>query len=262
MVMETAATTDPFAAAPWMREELTFRSDVRIGDRGPRVRIVQELLNHHGLRIAIDGIFGPATRAAVSSFGTDVVNQQLFDRLRAPFVDVLGRPPASPAGSNAIMDVAHLHLAARPREIGGANMGPWVRLYMEGREGASWPWCAGFVSTIMRQAALLLGRTAPLDWTMSCDLLAADARARGRFIDGASLAREERPVRLPPGSIFLIRRRPGDWVHTGFVTAAGAEAFETVEGNTNDQGDREGYEVCSRIRGYDGVDFVLMEMPA
>jgi hypothetical protein len=47
-------------------------------------------------------------------------------------------------------------------------------------------------------------------------------------------------------------------VHTGLVVRAGQETFETIEGNTNDAGDREGYEVCQRVRGYAGKDFIVV----
>jgi hypothetical protein len=41
------------------------------------------------------------------------------------------------------------------------------------------------------------------------------------------------------------------------VISAGPTTFETIEGNTNDSGDREGFEVCARVRGYDSKDFVV-----
>ena len=47
-----------------------------------------------------------------------------------------------------------------------------------------------------------------------------------------------------------------DWTHTGIVFSLSEETFESIEGNTNDSGDREGYEVCKRIRSYGGKDFV------
>jgi hypothetical protein len=42
----------------------------------------------------------------------------------------------------------------------------------------------------------------------------------------------------------------------GIVAAARPDAFHTIEGNTNDAGDRDGYEACARVRGYDRKDFV------
>ena len=60
------------------------------------------------------------------------------------------------------------------------------------------------------------------------------------------------------GSLFLTRRTPTDWVYTGIVIKVGEEVFHTLEGNTDDEGSREGYEVCKRIRGYKKMDFVLI----
>jgi peptidoglycan hydrolase-like protein with peptidoglycan-binding domain len=40
---------------------------------------------------------------------------------------------------------------------------------------------------------------------------------------------------------------------------AAAETFRTIEGNTNDDGVREGYEVCARTRNYKKRDFVALE---
>ena len=66
------------------------------------------------------------------------------------------------------------------------------------------------------------------------------------------------PSELKPGSIFLRRRIAGDWTHTGIVIKATPDAFMTIEGNTNDMGSREGYEVCRRFQGYKGRDFVTI----
>ncbi len=64
--------------------------------------------------------------------------------------------------------------------------------------------------------------------------------------------------KLPPGTVFLNRRVSSDWTHTGFVVEARGETFATIEGNTNDEGSREGYEVCARTRGYAKKDFVRL----
>jgi len=47
-------------------------------------------------------------------------------------------------------------------------------------------------------------------------------------------------------------------VHTGIVVAAHADSIETIEGNINNEGSREGYEVCRRFRGYGKKDFILL----
>ncbi len=61
---------------------------------------------------------------------------------------------------------------------------------------------------------------------------------------------------MTPGSFFLNRRTPDDWTHVGIVTEAADGSFKTIEGNTNDEGSREGYEVCARNRGYKKRDFI------
>jgi hypothetical protein len=66
------------------------------------------------------------------------------------------------------------------------------------------------------------------------------------------------PAEVKPGSVFLVRRAVGDWEHAGIVVRADPEVFVAIEGNTNDSGDREGYEVCERVRGYRNKDFILL----
>lgn len=41
---------------------------LRVGARGPWVVKLQDLLNKHGARLKVDGVFGPATKAAVMTF--------------------------------------------------------------------------------------------------------------------------------------------------------------------------------------------------
>jgi len=69
---------------------------------------------------------------------------------------------------------------------------------------------------------------------------------------------EARRRDIPPGSLFLVRRTDTDWTHVGIVEATHELLFQTIEGNTNDEGEREGYEVCTRSRGYSNKDFILL----
>jgi hypothetical protein len=41
--------------------------------------------------------------------------------------------------------------------------------------------------------------------------------------------------------------------HVGIVTNIIEGVFYAIEGNTNDDGEREGYEVCERIRALSGA---------
>lgn len=247
-----------------MTAELSFTKPVRRGARGLPARRIQEWLGLHGHSVAVDGDFGPATEAAVAEFqvaqglrASGVVDRKSFAALTRPMAAALAALPEAPADLGAaVVAVAEQHLAQHPREIGGQNAGPWVRLYMDGREGRDWAWCCGFVCFVLDQAAGESGKPSPLSRTVSCDTLAAHGRERGVFLAEAALAKPSQRRRLAPGAIFLNRRSPGDWVHTGIVVAAGPDSFRTIEGNTNDAGEREGYEVCARIRGYGAKDFI------
>jgi hypothetical protein len=53
----------------YIREDKGGTSDVfKNGDRGERIKVVQTLLNIAGADLAVDGVFGPKTEAAVKNF--------------------------------------------------------------------------------------------------------------------------------------------------------------------------------------------------
>lgn len=243
--------------------EWDFPGSIAQGARGRTARQVQEWLCLHGRNVVIDGDFGPATKAAVQAFqagsgltASGTVNQSTWGALVQPMTDAVAELEPGSRGLGALaVAYAKQHLAQHPREVGGQNRGPWVRLYMKGNDGAEWAWCAGFVCYVLRQAASTLGSPMPLAYTFSCDSLAAEAKQGGIFLDGK---KNVTPEQLAPGSLFLLRRSPLDWTHTGMVIAAAAETFDTIEGNTNDSGEREGYEVCKRVRGYEDKDFAVI----
>jgi len=52
---------------------------------------------------------------------------------------------------------------------------------------------------------------------------------------------------VKPGDIFIMQFKHGTG-HTGFVVKVENGIVHTIEGNTNDDGSREGYEVAQRKR--------------
>ncbi len=249
----------------WVTKELKLDKDYRRGSKGGQVQVIQEWLCLQGQNVAIDGAFGPATEGAVRKFQaanslpvTGIVDANTFGNLTAPLAKAIA--PISGEGkdlSDLIIAYASQHLAQHPLEVGGQNRGPWVRVYMEGNQGSQWPWCAGFACFILRQSCDSLGRPMPVKRTFSCDILASEAIAAEAFISGRDIAKGKvAKDGIPSGSFFISRRTDNDWNHTGIAVAFHDDHFETIEGNTNDAGEREGYEVCRRIRGYDGKDFV------
>jgi peptidoglycan hydrolase-like protein with peptidoglycan-binding domain len=233
------------------------------GEVGEKVKEIQEWLCLNGFAVVIDSIFGPATEEAVRQFQRSQkldsdgrVSGLVYCRLVEPMTRALvPLLPTSDSLAAMVHAFAEQHVRSHPREIGGENRGPWVRLYVDGREGTAWPWCAGFVSFVLRQACASLLIPMPIPPTLSCDQLAIQARKKGLF-------RSEQEIRsnrheLKPGSIFLVRKNESDWTHAGIVVKCEKEHFVSIEGNTNEQGEREGFELCRRIRGYAGKDFII-----
>lgn len=234
------------------------------GDCGSDVRLIQEWLNLRGHPTMIDGRYGPHTQIEIVSFQRahglrveDTVDEELFARLALPMVSALAPPgPHSGCPQSLVAPIARQHLRAQAREVGGQNRGPWVRLYMDGHDGPSFPWCAGFVSFVVRSAYATMQLPPPFELTFSCNLLARSAMGHDLLVDGRSA---ECGRLLTPGSIFLLRSGVNNWTHCGFVTAKRGDVIKTVEGNTNADGTREGYSVCGRQRRLESCDFIILE---
>ncbi|MBA2708801.1 MAG: peptidoglycan-binding protein [Gemmatimonadaceae bacterium] len=249
----------------WLRSDYTFATTTERGERGKRVKLIQEWLILHNIQIVPDADFGAATEAALLRFqqakklpASGRVDDATFSALTAPIRRALAPIPRQNRTFNQlVVAYAEQHEKEHPREVGGQNLGPWVRLYMKGTEGKAFPWCAGFVSFVVSQAAVTFDSTLEIPYTVSCDVIAVEGRHRGRFIPEREIHRVRGEV--GGGSVFLNRRTATDWIHTGIVVRFDDETIETIEGNTNDSGSREGFEVVRRIRGYKSKDFVRLD---
>jgi hypothetical protein len=242
--------------------DIELDENYKKGDKGQKVKLIQEWLCLHGFNVVIDGDFGPATEHGVKVFqkkkrlkANGMVDQKTFRKLILPMLNALKPISGNKKLGKLVVAYAKQHLKQTPLEIGGQNKGPWVRLYMDGHEGVEWPWCAGFVSYILKQAAKTLKVSLPIESSFSCDELAAQAERRSVFLPEAQAVNK---TLVTSGSLFLVRARAKDWVHTGIVLTADENVFFTIEGNTNDDGSREGYEVCKRTRGYEAKDFIVI----
>lgn len=226
---------------------------IKKGDKGKGVKLIQELLwlHPHGVRLDIDGDFGPATEAAVKVFQSNAnidpsgeVDGATTKALHEPLVSAQAHvSPASTLGAT-IVKVARKHLKSLPHETPPfRNTGPWVRLYMGGNEGKAWLWCAGFVSYILRQASDAHHIPMPYKRTFSCDNILKEAVQKGKLL-------EHGKGDPKPGDVFLIVKSANrnDAVHTGIVISVHKNSIRTIEGNTNDGGSRNGVEVASRFR--------------
>ena len=256
-VLASSACVDPR-----LKSALALAAPVGRG-KTKGARLVQELLGINGINVGIDGDYGSGTQTGLDDFcsregiaAVTQVNQGLLDRLAQPLLRAV--LPVAPAASlgDTIVAVARQHVKEHPIEVGKANSGPWVRLYMRGSDGPDFLWCAGFVSYIYAAAATAHGRASPITYTFSCDAIANEAKRKGKFVKRSS------PAAAPPGSIFLVpsATHAADWIHTGIITGvqAGGTVFGTCEGNTNATGSRNGFEACARTRGAAKVDLVLL----
>ncbi|WP_281322469.1 CHAP domain-containing protein [Flavobacterium aestivum] len=116
-----------------------------------------------------------------------------------------------------------------------SNSGPEVEIYLRSvglTKGYSW--CMAFVYWCTQKAALQIAVKNPLKKT-------------GGVLDQYN----SRPllVKTIPqsGDIFILDLGKG-LGHTGIIEKVVGNTLYTIEGNTNDNGSREGYKVCRRKR--------------
>lgn len=121
----------------------------------------------------------------------------------------------------------------------GSNGGPQVNKYLKSVGlGPGYAWCMAFVYWCVNEAAKELDRKNPL------------VKTAGVLLQWNSVNLRLLPARssaVKPGDIFIMQFAHG-LGHTGFVEKVGKGIIYTIEGNTNDDGSREGYEVARRQR--------------
>ena len=213
-----------------------------------------------GASTGIDGDFGAATEIAVTNFQkakkmdqTGKVDATVFAALCEPLATAFAAVPKGRNLRELIVSAANIHLAGKPFELvvkDQGNSGPWVRAYMDGNEGEPWFWCMGFAQTMLDQAATVQGKDfrSVMPQTFSCDVVAAHGINKGLLRRSAEVRKN--PSIVKPGDLFLVQKSENDWFHTGLVTAINGEVFETVEGNTNNDGSHNGNAVYKRQRNF------------
>lgn len=131
----------------------------------------------------------------------------------------------------------------------GSNWGPDVQKYLKS-VGITFPasWCMAFVYWCVEQAKVRVsdgtgGLKNPLVRTGGVLKQWNDIAMQFP----ASVHGKLRVTKPQPGDIFIMDYGKG-FGHTGFVERVEGSLIHTIEGNTNDDGDREGYEVARRVR--------------
>ncbi len=227
------------------------------------VRKVQEWLNlwrryntDWNISVAIDGDFGLHTEAVLREFqrfrnleSDGIVGSITWQELSEPMRLAFSPIDEGLELNDLVVAYARQHLKSQPREF-KQNRGTWVRAYMDGHEGRKWPWCMGFVQTIIDQATFTLGQqlTDFMPKSYSCDVVGNHGLKKQVLVRNSDLRTD--PTQIQPGDVFLNVKPEFDWTHTGIVSGINGDWIETIEGNTNDEGSREGYEVCARRRNF------------
>jgi hypothetical protein len=128
----------------------------------------------------------------------------------------------------------------------GSNWGEPVKTYLAS-VGINFPapWCMAFVHWCFDQAAHQMGVPNPLFRT-------------GGVLDHWNRRRSQvgHVQGFQRGDIFIMDHGKG-LGHTGIIESVEGNTLHTIEGNTNDTGSREGYEVCRKTRPQSSIIGVL-----
>lgn len=121
----------------------------------------------------------------------------------------------------------------------GSNGGPEVTQYLRAVGlNAGFAWCMAFVYWCVNKAAADMLIPNPLIKTAGVLRQWTDCKLR-------KLPKTSSGVK--PGDIFILRFANG-MGHCGFVYKINDGIIYTIEGNTNEDGSREGFEVAKRAR--------------
>lgn len=127
----------------------------------------------------------------------------------------------------------------------GSNSGTQVNQYLKSVGlGPGYAWCMAFVYWCVNEACQLLELKNPL--VKTAGVLYQMRHTTCRLIPAKSFQA------VKPGDIFIMEFKSG-LGHTGLVEKIENGIVHTVEGNTNDDGEREGYEVCRRERSITSI---------
>lgn len=136
-------------------------------------------------------------------------------------------------------------------EVNGTNCGPRVNEYKAATKlppTESWPWCAAFVDWLVREAMTAAGGsysfarpTTAGAWDLENWSLKQDESTSTLRLPGADIA---------PGDIVIFK-----FSHVGVCVRAASDngTLETVEGNTDASGSREGGGVFRKLRKVSSV---------
>ena len=226
---------------------------VRKGDLRTDIvtQVQQRLVNVGCGPLAIDGVFGDGTESAVELFQTrrslqpdGVVGPTTWDALfnEAPFI--ADQAPTPLLASTLTIAISQNGVRETP---GSPNRGPEVDQYIRSvglNPTGAYSWCQAFVYWSFDQAAQRLG--VPNPCIKTAGVLEHWQRSPAADRIQASAAADN-PTLIRPGAVFIIDHGSGKG-HAGLVTRVVSGKIDTIEGNTNQVGSREGDGVYEQTR--------------
>jgi hypothetical protein len=216
--------------------------------------------------LTADGDFGTKTLVAVKAFQaqhTDANGQQLIiDGQLGPVsweilfgkeqVPVNTQPKTQ--GLTDVIEIARAEIGVQEVPL-NSNRGPRVEEFQRTVGcGPGDAWCACFVYWCFDQATKNMGKKNPLVKTGGA--LASYNLSTGKKIPAVEA--KNNPAIIKPGQIFILDFGGGKG-HTGIITSVNGGFIDTIEGNTNDQGGREGSGVFGRVRKINSVNKGFLE---
>jgi peptidoglycan hydrolase-like protein with peptidoglycan-binding domain len=219
------------------------------GSFGPSVKLLQMELDSLGYSVSIDGDYGPDTEAAVKLFQKH--NGLVEDGIAGPITlgkmfpndavrDSISRAVAPTALAEKVIEVAKRYVGVR--ETRGYNRSPEIDAWTKelGLDELGLSWCMIFVQHCYWVASKELGVK---------DVLRPDTAGVMDLWYKVPKSWQIHPIDGLPGDIIIIDHGEGKG-HTGIVTGYGAGVYDSIEGNTNVAGSREGDGVYEKTREY------------
>ena len=138
-------------------------------------------------------------------------------------------------------------------EVGRSNWGDAVSQFLA---AVGWttpaPWCCALACWSIREACRQMHYLGlPVPMTASCELMREFARSKDLLFDTPQ-----------PGDLMLVLGSNGLAHHTGMVQGVDGNLFWTVEGNSNQDGSAEGFEVVPQHRTVTPGHFVFFRWGA
>lgn len=236
---------------------------IKVGDPDREtVKSIQHRLNAVGCGpIAEDGVFDKAgTEKAVKLFQvrfSDVTDRPLvsdgqvgsltwgamFGASTVPFNSV-----APSALTKAAIEFARTQIGVMENPL-GSNRGPQVDAYLNAvglnPKSGSFAWCVAFTHFCYKRAAESLGQQNPHIKTAGVLDHWNKAGTKSKVVRVTKTKAVANPGLVKPGSLFIIDLGQG-LGHSGMVIETANGRLVTIEGNTNDNGSRNGIGVFQR----------------